>query len=274
LTREGLFPPIVSKEEWDLVQEVKRHRPGPSTGTSGRSHSSRHLLTGILKCGRCGHAFNTCRGKGAPTPDGYYHYYLCTSYQHKGPLGCDCRRIPEATLDQIVVAQVKALYGSELARTAYASRIQCDMAAEETAVRASLSEVEAALSKIEGKRKKLRALVLEDSLTTEEYRAFVQDVEGEAKGLEQRRGELQQRLGALAAAQSGTVGLLAAMARLDSWDSLTRPEQKELLRTFVDRIDAYGPRSGTEFTVEIAWRVPVEMAAQSLTVQAARSRAR
>jgi hypothetical protein len=276
LVREGVFPPILSKEEWDLVQDLKRRRPGPATGTSGRSHSSAHLLTGMLKCGGCGRAFNTnqARGKGSSGPEGVYHYYICTGYQDKGPLACDCRRIRESMLDEVVVQKFRELYGSDLARRAYAVRVEQDMAADTASARAALYEVEASLGKIEGKRKKLRSLVLEDSLTTEDYRAFVQDVESEAKELEQRRTQLQGKLAALAAAQSGTVGLLSTMARIDSWDTLTKPEQKELLRTFIERIDAYGPRGGTEFTVEISWRVPVDMATQSMTVQAPRTRSR
>lgn len=253
VVREGAFPAIISPEEWDSVQEVRRKRPGPATGTSGRAHSSRNLLTGLLKCAGCG---THMRSSGASYGEVKYRYYVCSNIDRKGRLACDARRVRQDLLDTIVVDQLRELYGSKLARRAYVERTKRQMAAEEAAARGALVEVDAQQTKIEGKRKKLRAMVLEDALTTEEYRAFVQDVEEEARGLEARREALKQRLASVKVAQSEQVGLASTMARVDLWDALDKPEQKELLRTFVEQVQAYLPKGEDELSVNVTWRLP------------------
>lgn len=252
LSKEGVFPVIIAAEEWDLVQALRAGRPSPATGESGRAFSSEHLLTGLLRCGCCGQHQMRAVSAGEK-----YRYYACPATWEKGRGVCGSRRIQEEALDQVVVVCLKRLYGSDVARRDFVEQVDLQAVARETALKAALAEAEAGLGKIETKRKKLRALVLENELSTEEYRAFVQDVEEESQELEQRRQTLRNGLMEAHAARSERVGLVHHMERLQAWEDLTRTEQKALLRAFIVKVEAEVTEA-KELRCDITWRVPVE----------------
>lgn len=90
--RTRSHPAIVSEEELMKVQQLMRER-APLEGNS--STLSRHLFTGILKCGACGMGLQieTATGRSRKV----YSYYNCAGAL-KGK-GCGNRRIPAGQLD-------------------------------------------------------------------------------------------------------------------------------------------------------------------------------
>lgn len=91
--------PIVEQELWAQVQHV---RQGRRSG-KGRITSSPQLLAGLVKCRRCGAAYQVeTSGKvwKGQTP---YRYYNCRSHCRTGVEACVGGRIREHTLDQAVL---------------------------------------------------------------------------------------------------------------------------------------------------------------------------
>lgn len=86
-------PSIVSEEDFVSAQKLFEAR-SPMEGC-GSPHS-KFVFTGMLRCGRCGSAFQTesAKGRGGKI----YHYYNCSSAQ-KGT-GCQHRRIRADELDE------------------------------------------------------------------------------------------------------------------------------------------------------------------------------
>lgn len=70
-TKENAYPPILTTEEWDrLQQRLKIRREGLGRG---RIHSSVYFLSGVLRCGECGAAMTgDFKGRGK-------RYYTCAN---------------------------------------------------------------------------------------------------------------------------------------------------------------------------------------------------
>lgn len=91
--------PIVSVDVF-LRAEKRRHSSSPKV-TAPRLVNSPTLLTGLLKCGRCGAGLTTATGKG-----GRYRYYKCFTRLGKHNNGCDCPNLPMEKMDTLVLNKV------------------------------------------------------------------------------------------------------------------------------------------------------------------------
>ncbi len=88
---------IVSPEVFRAV-EAKRHQRSPQT-TPPRIVNSPTLLTGLLRCDRCGAGMTLATGKG-----GRYRYYKCNTRIGKSIGACQTPTIPVAKLDRAVLS--------------------------------------------------------------------------------------------------------------------------------------------------------------------------
>ncbi len=88
--------PIIEKSIFEAVQARKAAR-APSV-IHPRVVSSPTLLTGLLKCDRCGAGMTLATGKG-----GQYRYYKCNTRISKGNKLCESRSLPMKKLDSLVL---------------------------------------------------------------------------------------------------------------------------------------------------------------------------
>lgn len=87
---EGVYPAVVSKELWYRVQKRL------AAGARIKSASAQYLLSGLVKCGRCGKNFGVNNTKRSPA------VMLCMGRHRLGKAGCDnSRSIPMTILDFI-----------------------------------------------------------------------------------------------------------------------------------------------------------------------------
>lgn len=87
---KGDHEPIISKEEFDEVQEIMKSRAGK--GFKGDTH---YPFTGVLRCARCGKPLIGAKRK---KKNGFHRYYRCTgrtSYKI-----CDLPFIPEKVIEK------------------------------------------------------------------------------------------------------------------------------------------------------------------------------
>lgn len=84
LVSEGVYPAILTTEEWDnLQQRLQIRREGRH---KGRTDSSVYLLSGTLRCGHCGAAMT-----GSSKGPNKHRYYACTGAQMSAAR-CDQRK--------------------------------------------------------------------------------------------------------------------------------------------------------------------------------------
>ena len=94
-----IVPAIIDAANFEQVR-AKRESRAPGN-TPPRTVNSPTLLTGLLKCGVCGHGMTLVTGKG-----GKYRYYKCTSRHSQGNHACASGNLPMEKLDDLVLAQL------------------------------------------------------------------------------------------------------------------------------------------------------------------------
>jgi site-specific DNA recombinase len=104
---DGVHEPLVDEFTFAKAQAILRER---GEHTKRRGNASDFLLSGLLRCGRCGKAYI---GMSANGNGGRYHYYACTGRQKYGPKACDGDRLPREKLEQAVLHQLASVYRDE-----------------------------------------------------------------------------------------------------------------------------------------------------------------
>ena len=102
---DAIHEPLIADATFQLAQAILKER---GTDISRRrGNASDYLLSGVLRCGRCGKAYigMSARGNG-----GVYHYYACTGRQKYGPKACSNERLPREKLEHAVIKQLTNLY--------------------------------------------------------------------------------------------------------------------------------------------------------------------
>lgn len=123
LVIEGYCEPAITQETWDLVQIVNQQNKKAFEDANHPDHPNRtrgtYLLTGLVKCARCGSSVNGS----VVLKDGKlrFSYYWCSRAKRRRD--CDAVRIPKEQLEESIVAalaeevlqptQLRKLYESE-----------------------------------------------------------------------------------------------------------------------------------------------------------------
>ncbi|HYG58154.1 MAG TPA: recombinase family protein [Symbiobacteriaceae bacterium] len=245
--KEGFFPPLVSRAEFESVQRLRVQRPGVGKG-GGRAVRSRHLLTGVLRC-QCGHAMIARRfSKGARS----YSYYACSAVQHAGPHRCGAGCIRQQALDGLVAGELLRRFrgARERVATVVARENRDRCLAATAACEAAAAEVR----RLDEAEKRLKGMMVDGRMTMAEYREL--------------RGTLAEKLAAARAAlgrarQNQELAPLAVeadslntrlLAHTDEWEALGQVERKQLLGQFVSAVRVYRDKGAGELSCEICWR--------------------
>jgi site-specific DNA recombinase len=93
--------PLVDADLFERAQAILRERG--EDASLRRSNTSNYLLTGLLKCARCGKRYI---GACAHGNGGRYPYYVCFSRQRYGKNTCDADSLPAEELEQAVLEQI------------------------------------------------------------------------------------------------------------------------------------------------------------------------
>lgn len=142
---KGEHDPIVSKEQFDEVQEVITQRAGK--GFKGHVH---YPFTGLLKCARCESPMVGARKK---KKHGYHRFYRCTGRFHSGI--CDMPVIAEPIIEEEFLKRLEL--------PAYNEQ-KIEKEADNT------EEIQRQLAKIKKKMALIKELYTDGDYTKQEYR--------------------------------------------------------------------------------------------------------
>ena len=92
---DGVHEPLVDEFTFAKAQAILKER---GEHAKRRGNASDFLLSGLLRCGRCGKAYI---GMSANGNGGRYHYYACTGRQKYGPKACTGERLPREKLEHL-----------------------------------------------------------------------------------------------------------------------------------------------------------------------------
>lgn len=105
VVREGAHEPIVPKELWDKANLVRRER---ARGGSPR-HYVLYLLSGLIKCGRCGFSFE---GQSTSLRGRNYYRYVCGGYNWKRV--CECTSVPRDRIETFLIDAIEDVLSGNL----------------------------------------------------------------------------------------------------------------------------------------------------------------
>ncbi len=98
--KEGAWPAIIDRETFEKVQ-INLNARAPKV-THPRITSSHYLLSGLIRCRKCGAAYI-----GYAAKSGRFHYYVCGTTYSKGKETCPSQHLPKETVERFVVDKVK-----------------------------------------------------------------------------------------------------------------------------------------------------------------------
>jgi site-specific DNA recombinase len=104
---DGVHEPLVDEFTFAKAQAIMRER---GEHAKRRGNASDFILSGLLRCGKCGKSYI---GMSANGNGGRYRYYACSGRQKYGPKACDGERLPREKIEHAVIRQLASLYRDE-----------------------------------------------------------------------------------------------------------------------------------------------------------------
>lgn len=251
VAKEGVFPAIISREEFDLVQAIRRERPCRQRGGGGRSMASDFLLTGLLRCAVCGGPM-VGRHNDPTSPRGFY--YFCLTRAQKGKYECHARAIQCHVLDGEVVGKLIRLYGAGEARQMCIAALAGEARGRTADLRAELAELQRQLARVEERERRVARDYAGEVLSLAEFRSLRAALQEEGWALRGAQETLRLRLRGLEAGERDQARLAGQVERLRLWEDLGMVQRKHLLREFVSQVRA--ARDDHGLACEMTWRVP------------------
>jgi site-specific DNA recombinase len=239
-------PVIVERDRFERARSQRSRRAAKRV--PGRAVSGEHLLTGLLRCLRCGSAM---MGRKRYGPGGAPAYYICTGQRNKGRGFCDAGYIRQEELDRWVVAGLLARYGAEALGEAAAREARAQAGHQAEAVSAALAAAERERQALERQLAVIGRDYRQERLTAAEYRDHRTAVEADLARLGERQAALAEQLAALRA-PAPAEPVTAARA----WAQLEPAGRKHLVRQLVDRLALYRAPGSSRVAYVIDWVSP------------------
>lgn len=216
---ENAVPAIVDRETWDRAQVMVRQR-AEAKGGHGKQ-TSRWLLSGVLRCGDCGHAYwgeRKAKGHFPGRRPVVSHYYTCAGRRQYGK---DICRVPSHVkstdleawalrkLQQLVFADRTAV-DDAVDRFVELARAQADAGPDTNVIERELAQVDATVTAIMANIDPANLPLLNERLTQlrrrkEHLQADLRAAKAASRDLDEKglRRWARERIGGLADAMAG-----------------------------------------------------------------------
>lgn len=225
----GVFPPILTHQEWNDLQTRLDIRQGAPRGSV---HRSQYLLSGVARCGHCG---GPLTGKaGARRKDGtLYRSYLCVNAK-KAKAACafhnshSARKLELAVLDHL----------GQFSDPRRVAELMKDSGAKELKrKRGELSQLEKRLAELDRDFHKNLDLLKKELLTEEEFALANSARRDERVKTEMRLAEVRSEI---ATAESVKGSLTALPERIagfqEAFEALDVPKAKAMLQMILKAV--------------------------------------
>jgi site-specific DNA recombinase len=228
---DGRHDAIVDAATFEAVAHALRDRRRPYRAQIGKWNA---LLTGMLRCARCGaamtHSVNV-RGERA------HRYYCCVTTQKEGAAACRGSRAPAGELEDVVVARIKAIGTdpSVLLATIAASKQQ--RAAQQPELVAEARRIATERTQLAEQRANLLDALQHGGVATNAIAGRLAEVDDQIGKVQARHAEVTEQL---ATAQNQIVdeaAIRTALAEFTAvWDELIPRERARVLRLLIDEV--------------------------------------
>src|SRR5699024_3005579 len=127
---DGQHKAIISEEQWDRVQKIRKkrsHRPAQS--------KTPYFLTSLIKCPKCGYGMVAAKSK--ISKDKYYRYYICGLFHNKCKNACRSHSIRAERAEQQVLDIIKTI----ATNSSMVSKILKEVNKQRTAVKTKINKI-------------------------------------------------------------------------------------------------------------------------------------
>lgn len=215
----GVHEPLITPGEWEAYQDARhfrRHR-------GARLERSEYLLSGMVRCARCGHPMVANTGPAKDPRDG--PRYRCKTRQTKGPVACEGGYVQARLVEEHVLGWLRGkadMVEQRASELEVVSARKVSLEQEHARLVRELARVSEALTRLVVQN-------AEHPLPPAVYRAAATELEERAAGLE---GSLEQvgrdRRRAVDDAPAIAAGLL------EEWDELAIVQRRKILGDLID----------------------------------------
>ena len=227
---EHAFPAIISEAQFRRVGKLMRSR-APKVAHPRRVGSS-YLLSGLVKCRRCGRALS-----GQDSKSGKFAYYVCQSLLKQGSKACSAPRLNARRFEKMVIDKIRSNVLTETNIRALVKIVDEQMDGAARQQRQRLRTTEAQLEEVKRRMDRIWQIIETTDLDMADASERIKELRERKEKLEvaaeEARGFLAQPRGAL-----NDVETVAAYA-LDMSEFLKESELTErraFIQTFVKEI--------------------------------------
>lgn len=244
---EGAFAPIIDRELWDKVQALKSERSGVvQERFSPRSISSKHLLTGLLRC-RCGRPMVAIK-----TTD---YYYGCGRRLDLGLSACRNGFHRVAILEEAVLRHVRKLQDPEY-QTLASQHLATALETERMQLELQIAECERRIKQCDVEELRIDRDYRSGVIEAPKYKRLSSQIETDRALASAERQKASAQLTSGQEMSSQFDSYRETVAQLALWDTLNIIERKHLLRRLISKLTVYrekGSKDDLELVIEF-WR--------------------
>lgn len=246
---EDAQPAIVTREEWERVQELEARRKRDTR--SGMQNGNRTLLAGLVKC--------ICGGPLHITYKDERRFYRCTRYAQGGVCPFKPGHYRAETIEEAVVQGLKERYGTPSLRQRALEAVAAKSVVDDKRrlLTDALEEAERRTKVIEADVVRLRRAARDGEIQLRTYEELKSDADAELEELRARLELLIARMDELAETTATVQAWGQLLDQIDLWDSLDMLRQREVLFGLVRQVAVHRERRSREpISVEVMWEEP------------------
>ncbi len=245
---EGVHEAIISPEVFAKAQEIQKQRGQFAKGGAARS---RGLLTGMLKCIRCGKGggYKTRKHKRATQNpnwnDTITHEYICTGYKYYGE--CSSRIMSAEKLENAVLDHIRNIYKHPKVQERI---IYKDNSKTRKNLEREIHKQDTELARIPQRMSRQEEAYETNVITIEEYGKAIQRLRSDEKRIEEEIMRLKGALHQLGQNMETLQRFAATLKDFDTmWPKLHLDEKKIILRTIIREVRAGNDRVEIDFAM-------------------------
>ncbi len=236
----GQHKALISQEQFDRIQEKLKRR----SLLGGRAIHSRGLLTGIMKCGRCGGPVYLSsfpnwlaykKDKSLRNDHKRSAVYLCANYAQYGRSGCVRRYVlSQGKIENIVVNKIKELSNNKTTQDEFFKQMKKNKVKNTEKV---IQSLEKAHKEIDKQRQRLKKAYLSGAFDLIEFNKDREKMDNEDGNIldklqiEKTKYEKEKNT-----EQKTREAILALSDFEANWDSAEFSQRKDLLQTILEKV--------------------------------------
>ena len=237
---------LVDSRTYERVQAILAARAGDHA--IAQWESSPYLLSGLLRCGLCGHHM-----VGTAAKSGRYNYYTCQQYHQEAKGACPGVRLPKRKIEELVLTQSRELILDEQNLALLARLVNEELGAARERAADELRHAEAGLLKLRAKLQRNYEALESGKLELDDLAPRIRALREEIREAERALDTLRERRTQQQAAMVSLESVLPYAAKLrETLRVGSFKERKAFLAGLITAIVATADR------VEIQYRLPIE----------------